>query len=91
MDLLKRAIEAVGATLMLIGGVLFVGVFAVTLLNGKWPEFLSPIQLLFQIISRGLGDFAFVIEALLFVGPGWLVYQAAQLIKAAPAPPPPKR
>jgi hypothetical protein len=68
------ALEKIGLGLLYIGGASFVGVFAIVLLNGRWSDFLSPIRDLFGFLSSWAGNFAFIIELWLFIGPGLALY-----------------
>ena len=70
----RHPIQQIGAYMGITGGAIFVGIFVVVLLNGGWPNFLKPIQNLYDAISDWTGDAAIVIEMWLFIGPGALLY-----------------
>ncbi len=55
------------------GAALFAGMFVIVLINGRWPAFLEPVRSRFALASDLLGNFAFIVELGVFVGPGFLV------------------
>ena len=70
----RHPIQRLGAYLGIIGGTALAMIFLTVLTNGRWPEFLKPIQNLFGLISNWTGSFALVAEIWLFIGPGALIY-----------------
>jgi hypothetical protein len=66
-------LERIGGWLIIIGFAAFAGVFLVVIVNATWPEFLRPVQSLYAGISDIFGSVAIIIEAWLFVGPGFLI------------------
>ena len=68
-----RGIERAGYMLAWAGGLTYAAIFLIVLVNGRWPHFLQPIQSRFAIAGRFLGDFAFMAEIAVFVGPGLLL------------------
>ena len=70
----RHPIQQFGAYLGMVGGAVFIGIFVIVLLNGRWPDFLKPIQNLYGVISNWTGEAAIVIEMWLFIGPAALIY-----------------
>ena len=70
----RHPIQQMGAYLGIAGGALLASIFALVLANGRWPDFLKPVQNLFGIIAEVAGDFALILEIWLFIGPGVLLY-----------------
>jgi hypothetical protein len=60
------------------GGLVLALIFLTVLLNGHWPDFLRPVQLMFQTISSVFGSFALVLEVWIFIGPGAVIYLVGQ-------------
>ncbi len=77
----KNAIEQLGIILAWLGGLAYAGIFVIVLLNGSWPVFLRPVQARFALASELLGSFSFVLQALIFVGPGLLVNYVGQRLR----------
>jgi len=71
----KHPLQIVGLWLATLGGLAFASVFLVVLVNGTWPTFLQPVRSLFEILGASLlGDWAFIVEIWIFIGPGMLIY-----------------
>lgn len=71
-------IERIGQLLAILGGVTLAGIFLVVLVNGTWPAFLRPVQQRFALASDFFGSAAFIVELLVFVGPGLLISYLGQ-------------
>lgn len=80
MKFVGKALQRIGQALAFAGGGMLALIFAIVLLNGTWPDFLKPIQSLFQMISEFSGNFAFVAEIAIFIGPGVLLWAAGEKI-----------
>lgn len=59
---------------MVVGGLAFVGVFLIVIVNGHWPAFLQPVKTYYSNVSAMLGDLALIVEIWTFLGPGGLIY-----------------
>ncbi len=64
------------------GGLTLAGIFLVVLLNRRWPEFLHPVRNFFGLIANWVGDWAFIVEVWLFIGPGALFYYLEKRLAA---------
>ena len=82
MSTIGNLLIRVGNGLAVIGGIAFLSIFAIVLLNGSWPDFLRPVQSRFAIITQFAGSLAFIVELGLFVGPGLLVALLGQKMSA---------
>jgi hypothetical protein len=80
MRQLGNFLDFIGKALFAIGALLFAGIFLVVLINGKWPLFLEPVRSRFSLASDFLGPFTFIVEAIIFVGPGLLLRWIGQRI-----------
>lgn len=77
-----RGVERAGLVIAVIGVGLLAGIFILTLLNGRWPTFLSPVQSLFRVLGDTVGDWAIVIEFWLFAMPGMIIYWLGRAIRS---------
>ena len=75
------AIERIGQALAVLGGVTFAGIFLIVLVNGTWPAFLHPVQHRFALASDFFGSYAFIVELMIFVGPGLLLAFIGQKLR----------
>jgi hypothetical protein len=71
--LLGKQVEKLGSVLMMIGGVCIVGIFLAVLVNGSWPDYLSPVQAHARAISDVVGGLVWLAWVAAFIGPGFLV------------------
>ena len=86
MNKLGAILEKLGTALAAIGGICFAGIFLIVLLNGTWPEFLEPVRNCYAAISDLVGSLAFLVELVIFVGPGLLVALAGQSLRNSRGP-----
>ena len=60
----------------------FLGGFAIILINGSWPESFAPVQNLFQWLHGNLGALAYLVQIAMFAGPSvvtaWLADQVEE-------------
>lgn len=70
MQTLGSALTKIGTVLAVAGGLCFAGIFLIVLLNGSWPDFLEPVRSRYEMLGNMTGGFAFIIELIVFVGPG---------------------
>ena len=75
---LGTVLERFGKAIAIAGGVLFTFVFVIVLLNGRWPQFLRPVQILFAYLIAYLDGFSFVAEIIIFLGPGAAIILVGQ-------------
>jgi hypothetical protein len=76
-SILKR----IGMVLFYVGLATLAGIFVIVVVNGTWPGFLKPAQWLFSAVSGYVGDFAIVVQGLLFLGPGILLFKAGEAME----------
>jgi len=65
---------------MMMGGLLIAAIFLVVLINGQWPEFLSPIQNAARGISDFIGGLVWLVWVAVFIGPGFLVHSLGEIL-----------
>lgn len=80
MQKLGQLLQRIGQGLMILGGGSLAVIFLIVIVAGSWPDFLHPVQSRFQLISQFLGEFAFIAELALFVGPGAIVWWTGEKI-----------
>ena len=81
MPSLGKLLERLGQIMIALGAMSFAAIFIIVMINGKWPVFLQPIRLRFQMASEWAGSFAFIIEIFFFIGPGLAISWLGEKLK----------
>lgn len=78
-----RLLRFAGFALFLAGVAALANVFLIVLVNGRWPEFLTPVRTLFGGVAHYVGDWAIVVGAWIFIGPGLALIAAGEALERA--------
>jgi hypothetical protein len=75
LRLLAYALWAITAAAVVIG----IGMIIFN--GGRWPDSLATVQNLFQTLHASFGPLGWIIQVVLFVGPGMLVWWLADYLE----------
>ena len=78
-----KLLRQAGRALFYLGLAALAGIFIIVLVNSTWPAFLKPVQTLFAALTDIVGGFAFVIEGLIFLGPGLALVKLGEALEAS--------
>ena len=79
---MAEVVKKAGIGLAAAGGLAYLAIFAIVLVNGTWPDFLEPIQTKFATMEQFLGPLNWPAQIAMFAGPGGLLYLLGERIKA---------